>query len=330
VSAIEKSTFAGPKVLHLHWLNVVLAGTKSDSDINSAIAIFEKQLDRAIAAGAKIAWTVHNVLPHESFQKEPSIRVRNLVVERASMIHIMSPETVAACAPFFEIPSELVVRCEHAGYNGYFNSPVAATDILRMWGLPHGGKTGVIIGGIKPYKGLNEFAEQFVSATAHNPRSLQMIIAGKPDDDFLKSKLFALAELSPNLHVIPRMITDDQVAGLMTAADFSVIPYQSSLNSGALVLGLTFGNPVLARQSAGSTHLLESGAGRVYSDDNELASLLNNPDWIDTARPHAERLSRELDHDVVTNNFARMIRSFALDSVHVARETVGSNGGMNV
>ncbi len=329
IKAIESAPRKLPKVLHLHWLNVVLAGARNSNDAASLIAEFERQLDRAIQAGAQIVWTVHNVLPHESYEQSAAIRVREAVISRASLVHVMSPDTVALCDSYFTIPASKVVRADHAGYHGHF--PKITSENLRAeWGLAQGGKVGVIIGGIKPYKGLNEFAEHFTAATRNHPRDVTLIIAGKAGDEVMHSPLWEMAEFSSNLHVIPRMLTDEQVASLLTLADFSVIPYRNSLNSGSLVLGLTFGKPVLARASAGSTHLLASGAGRIYDADEQLDSILSDNAWIDEATPAARGMSRQLDREVVTTNFARMARAFLDNGAAAAQASIGTHGGLNV
>ena len=317
-----------PRVLHLHWLNVVLAGATSDERAIARIEHFEQQLQAAKAAGVKIVWTSHNVLPHESFAQEFAIRIRKAMVESADLIHVMSPDTVEQCAPFFDIDPRKVVRGEHAGYHGFYQMPNDNKDLRGRWGLPQGGQLGLILGGIKPYKGLNEFSEYFINATANNPRRLTLVIAGKAARDFNDSQLCKLAEISPNLHVIPKLITDEQVASLMMMADFAAIPYRNSLNSGSLVLGLTFGKPILARASAGSTHLLEDGAGVIYDDDAQLADLLSDTSWIERTAPAAAEMSRRLDHTTVATAYARMARTFVDHGTEAAQSIIGNNGGL--
>jgi len=326
IAAIESDATDTPTVLHLHWLNGVLADASTDAQIDADIARFGEQLRRAKAAGAMIAWTVHNVLPHEGYQVEASVRVRKLMIAAADLIHVMSPDTVSACAPYFELPEEKVIRIEHPGYQGHYTVP-ATTDARHRWGLPDGGKVGVIIGGIKPYKGLNEFAAAFLDATATDPRAVSVVMAGKAGDDFDRSPLHQAAELSPNLHVIPRMLSDQSLGSLFAAADFAVVPYQNSLNSGALVLALSLGKPVLARASAGSTHLLADGAGYVYEDDS-LAHALSELSWLDPAANAASRMADRINRHYVTERFASMCHAFIFEGVPAAQSLIGSTGGM--
>lgn len=315
-------------VLHLHWLNVVLAGAEGPAAERKRINEFREFLERVKDSGCQIAWTVHNVLPHERYSEESALEVRRLIVEAADLIHVMAPDTAAKCESKFHLPEAKVVRVEHPGYHGFYPEVPTRLDLRERWGLPADGRLAVILGGIKPYKGLNEFTAEFELATAGRPRELSLLIAGKSSEPLLGTELWQRAELAANLHVLPETVADSQVSELMTMADFVVIPYQASLNSGAMVLALTYGKPVLARASAGSTHLLAGGAGFVYQQEHELADVLRRLDWLPTATEAAARMSSRLDRRRVTAAFAAMARAFVDGGVPAARAAVGADGGL--
>lgn len=319
IKAVEKST-AKEKILHFHWLNVVLSDVP-DSDLQKHIREFESQLIRAKKAGAKIVWTVHNVLPHDGFQVENSIKVRKLIVAFADMVHIMNPDTVEKCAEYFEIPASKVLRLEHSGYHGFYPPLTRAQDLSDLWGLPRSAKVLVSMGGIKPYKGLGEFAKVFKASADSNTH---LLIAGQTEIGFQKSELWKMAELSPNLHVLPEVISNSLVNPLMSRADAVVIPYQASLNSGAMVLGLTFANPILARKTAGSIHLLASGAGRIYESESELSPLISDLSWLPASQLKAAEVSRSLDLTTRASQtaevFARFIEAGVLAAAQKACE----------
>ena len=317
------------RVVHLHWLNVVLAGAKTASEEQRRIAKFQRFLEDVKSAGAKLAWTVHNVLPHEGYSEESALAVRHLICDYADLIHVMSPDTEAACAPYFTLPAAKLVRLEHPGYHGFYPAVAEGLDLRAKWGLPAGGKLVVILGGIKPYKGLNEFTEAFAAATSADPRALALLIAGKPSEPIVGSALGRTVELSPNLHVLAETVADSQVSELMTMADAVAIPYQASLNSGSMVLALTYGKPVIARSSAGSTHLLQGGAGRVYEDETQLVSELADLSWLPAAGERARELSGRLDRQRLTTRFAELARAFVDSGIPAARAAAGSNGGLD-
>lgn len=318
IKAVETSPTA-VKILHLHWLNVVLSDVP-ESELEKQVGIFENQLARAKQTGAKIVWTVHNVLPHEGYQVEPSVAVRKIMIEAADLVHIMSPDTVERCTKYFDIPQAKVIRLEHAGYHGFYPPLAPSKNLSDIWGLPRHAKVLVSMGGIKPYKGLGEFARVFKSAADSNTH---LLIAGKADTDFQQSELWKMAELSPNLHVLPEMISDSLVNPLISRADAVVIPYQASLNSGAMVLGLTFEKPILARSTAGSNHLLANGAGRIYESEFELAPLISDLSWLDAARIGATEVSRSLDLDTRARHTAEVFARFVEDGALAAQQKAG-------
>ena len=73
-------------VLHLHWVNRVLHGASGPDDIAARLASFGAVVDRAIAAGVRVVWTVHNVLPHDTPFEAADIELRRMIVDRKSVV----------------------------------------------------------------------------------------------------------------------------------------------------------------------------------------------------------------------------------------------------
>lgn len=124
-----------PKVLHLHWLNVVLSGATTHEECEKRISDFARLLDRLVTAGVRLVWTMHNVLPHESRFTDMEIALRKVVIDRAEMIHIMSPDSASLSAGLFELPAEKLVRVEHPGYTGFYPEWYDKDDARNQLGL---------------------------------------------------------------------------------------------------------------------------------------------------------------------------------------------------
>lgn len=309
-----------PKVLHLHWLNVVLSKADSLEECKKRISSFEALLDNLITSGVRLVWTMHNVLPHESRFTDQEIALRNVVIDRAEMIHIMSPDSVSLSKDLFHLPEEKLVRVEHPGYTGFYPQWLNQSDARSQLGLSPFERTFLVLGAIKPYKGLLELAEQFDRITHEHPRKYSLIIAGEPSHDPETNALLDLASLHPSIHVLPERMLAEKVGMLYSAADVAVIPYRASLNSGALVLALSMGKPVIARESAGSTHLLARGAGGIYSTEEQLRHAVTDGSWIAQATAQAEEMATLLHPSRVTTHFARVARAFVDDGVVAARK----------
>lgn len=317
------------RVLHLHWLNVVLAGADSLEEGRKRVGAFERQLDNLHAQGVRIVWTMHNVLPHESRFEELEVRVREIIVQRAEMIHVMNPHSVAMASPHFAIPEEKVVRVEHPGYQGYYPERMSRAAARAQFGFGPEEQVSLVLGAIKPYKGLTDLATVFDRLSLEHPRRLNLLIAGAAGNDEGTRELLELAAIHPAIHVLPDRIIPEDVWTLFAAADNAIVPYKASLNSGALVLALSMGVPVIARATAGSTHLLSDGAGRVYGTDDELEAALLDRTWQGPARERALVMRQRLHPAHVSDAFARVARAFLDQGVVAARAAAGPDGGLD-
>jgi beta-1,4-mannosyltransferase len=299
-----------PRILHLHWLNGILHKAKSEEDGAQRVDAFARTLDSLIAKGVRIVWTMHNVLPHESRYVNLEVRVREIIVDRAEMIHIMNPDSVALADEYFKIPPEKVVQVEHPGYQGYYPTWMRRDAARISLGVTPDEHLALIVGAIKPYKGLLDLAREVDALSRRHPRRLSLLIAGSASQDEETSALLDLAATHPAINVWPDRISTEAVGLLFCAADTALIPYRASLNSGSLVLGVSMQTPVIATPTAGSTHLLAAGAGRTYSSNDQLADLLINDSWVDQARPAAAAAAEQIHPHVVSRVFAEVARAF--------------------
>src|SRR5690606_38430069 len=96
--------WAGRSVIHLHWLASVLAGTGNMDEARIRIAAFRKRLVSWRAAGHRIVWTMHNVLPHDSTMPEAEIALRQVIVEHAHAVHLLSRASAVEASRHYDLP----------------------------------------------------------------------------------------------------------------------------------------------------------------------------------------------------------------------------------
>ncbi len=329
VAALRSVRHVPGRVWHLHWLNRVLAYADSHAHAQQRIDHFTRQLDTMQQQGVRIVWTMHNVLPHESVFEDLEVRLRELICERAEMIHVMNPDSVSAAAPYFRIPAEKVVRVEHPGYQGYYSRRYSRAGARAHLGIAPEEPVSLVFGGIKPYKGLLELAHMFDDIARRHPRRVNLLIAGDAGDDAGTRELLELATAHQAIHVMPVKILPEDIWPLFLAADNTIIPYKASLNSGALVLALSMGRPVIASPTAGSTHLLAGGAGRLYGSAAELEHLLLDRAWLPAAAAEAQHMAHRMRPEHVSGVFAHVARAFLDQGVAAARAAAGPDGGLD-
>ena len=225
--------------------------------------------------GSKIVWTVHNAAPHDAYQPRYSHYFMSWFAKQCEGLIFMSEESKAT---FFSLHScKESVQYAIIPHGHYRNSYPAAIDnalAKSKLSLPNNKKVLLCFGMIKPYKNIDVLMELFTQAKLLD---YVLVVAGNTDSPELKEKLFQRAKY-PNIHLFLQFIPDDKLHIYLSAADTVILPYKTILNSGALLLALSFNKPVIAPH-IGAFVSLQQELGRkwVYSyvDDLEVSSLKN-------------------------------------------------------
>ena len=301
-------------VLHLHWLARVLRGAESEAIERDRIATFLGALDAFRTAGGRVVWTAHNVLPHDTPLPDLDAELRRGVVARADVVHVLSEGTVAAAAPLYDIPAEKVLHIPHPAYLGVYPDEVSEADARRRYGLGAGDIVFGLVGRIRPYKGLEELLAGFESLAAAAPdaRRRRLLIAGTPTADPSIDALLTRARAHPDVVVDARRLPAEELSIPLRASDVIVLPYRSSLNSGALLLALSFGRPVIAAASPHVTETVGRDASITFEPDDRdaLAAALRGADILLTpaAQEAALATARRFDPDALSRRFAAELR----------------------
>ncbi len=302
-------------VLHLHWLARVLRGVTSEAEGLERVASFLAALDAFLAAGGRLVWTVHNVLPHDTRFPALDLELRRGVVARADIVHVLSAGTVAAAAPSYDIPAAKVLHVPHPAYLGVYPDDVSDADARARLGIAPDDIVFGVVGNLRPYKGLDDLLAAFEAVVAAPPdaRRRRLLIAGMPVPDPSIEALLDRARALPDVIVDARRIPAEELSVPLRASDVIVLPYRASLNSGALLLALSFGRPVIAAASPHVTETVGPEASITFDpgDRAALAAALRDVDRLLTpaARDAAFATARSFDPDVLSRRFGASLRA---------------------
>jgi len=277
-----------PTVLHLHWLNQVLAHARSAKDAQGLRKTFLGGIDRYLGAGGRLVWTVHNIVPHGAQFEAEEGALSAEIVERSSAVHVMAAKTPDLVANWFAIPPEKILHVPHPSYAGAYEDVVTREQARHELGLWPDEIVHVVVGAIKPYKGLNELLDAWDELAADGtPRRL--VVAGGPTDEPGIAEALERAAIHPTVLIHPRKIPAGEMQIFLRAADVAVMPYLRSLNSGALMLALTFGLPVVVPAGGGLAELVDGRMARVFEpgDQDSLVAALRTADDLVTADARA-------------------------------------------
>ena len=261
-------------VLHLHWTNTVLAGVPADGAA-VATAEFLARLDRFRAAGGRLAWTVHNILPHDSVRPDDEAALQQAILDRAEAVHILAADTPAAVAGYFALPPGRTFHVPHPSYIGAYETALSREEARYQLDLDVDDTVYALVGAIKQYKGLDDLLTAFDALYAEDPRR-RLVVAGAPDHEAVTTAFVRRCERHPGILVRAARLPATEMSVYLRAADAVVLPYRRTLNSGVLLLAYTFGLPVVAPDVPGIAELLGPDTSRSFSpgDAADLARAM--------------------------------------------------------
>lgn len=234
-------------VMHLHWIDHIGNGASAIDGVRLAAQLFAYLvLVRARRSG--LVWTMHNATAHEVLHPRLERIVQRGIAELATTIHVPNPATLDLIAARW--PDRIRRK---ARYLPLPDPTAGLPDIDRATARAalHVETDQVLLvafGAVRPYKGFDRLADAFVGAVRPN---LRLVIAGACNDgglaDVLEERL--TGDDRAELRLVRQ--TDEQMAELLVAADWVVLPYVSGENSGVVTTALAIGVPVIVSDLPG-------------------------------------------------------------------------------
>jgi glycosyltransferase involved in cell wall biosynthesis len=263
-----------PTVFHLNWTAPILGGATDEHDRLVRHRRFVEAIDEMHEHGIPTVWTVHNVLPHECADPELEARLRQEIADRVDIIHVMCAETIAACAEWYQLPQSKVRVIPHPSYIDVYPNLVDRSTARRDLDLGDEDFVYLCFGQIRPYKGIDRLLDAFGSV-AELDATARLLLVGKPGRFDGIRQIADRARAHPQVVDCLNPIPDADVQLYLNAADVVVLPYQSALNSGALLLSYSFARPVVAPDAGCLRGLVDSATGVTFDRTGGTRALQN-------------------------------------------------------
>jgi D-inositol-3-phosphate glycosyltransferase len=231
---------AEPKVLHILWNNKF-------EFLDRTLLMLYYRLRRK-----KIVLTAHNVNAGRRDANDSPANRLSLSVQYTLAHHIFvhTAAMKAELLEAFPVPDTKVTVIPLGINDTVPNTDMTPEQAKRLLGIERNTKAMLFFGQIGPYKGLEFLVAAFQQLAAGND-TYRLIIAGKPkqgSERYLEEIQTAIARGAGRKRILQRIqfIPHDETEVYFKAADAVVLPYISSSQSGVLILGYSFGVPVIA------------------------------------------------------------------------------------
>lgn len=274
-------------VLHLHWPEVLLRSSRRGRTAARRLA-FAALLLRLTVRRTAVVRTLHNVAPHEAGSAVERVLLR--WCDRSTTRYIrLNPAT----QPPTIAPVDTIVHGDYTRWYAAHEVPDPVPGQVLHFGL------------IRPYKGVEDLLDAFAGVVSPTAR---LRIVGRPTDDGLAERIRTAERTDPRVSALLDYADDATLAREVGAASLVVLPYRHMHNSGALLLALSLGRPVLVPSNDVTKSLADEVGGawvRTYAADSVTTDALeraladgvdrNGPgpdlsrrDWTDIGRSHRD------------------------------------------
>lgn len=281
-----------PDIVHLHWPELLLLSSHRAWQNRLRLASFELLIRLARLRGTRLVWTVHNDGAHEGGDS-PALqrRMERMLARTVDGVFTLSGAGEVAFRDRFG-PDIPVFRTPHGHYRDAYPLDAEPDAARATLGIDAGTTLLAAVGQVRPYKNLPAL---LAAARAIEDPRLRVAVAGRPASAAEGSALRAAAGDDPRLLLELERLDDERMGTWLRAADAVVLPYRRILNSGAAILALSAGRPVIVPAIGAMPELAEAVGDRwVYLYEGEItpAVLEGALHWLRSApRPVRPDLS---------------------------------------
>lgn len=225
----RKAILSKYDIFHVHWPEFLL---RADSPGRTVVKYLLTILLIAKLRLLKIAVvrTLHNTSPHEEGGPIESILLRMLEGSSSTFYIRLNPETTTNSP----LRTVLIPHGHYVDHFAEIEKPEKQDGRILTFGL------------LRPYKGIDTLVSAFLRLRTDSAYSAcQLKIVGKPISESWARELQGLVDAAPKVDLLAEFVPDTSLVQQISLAELVVLPYKKMHNSGAVLLALSLGRPVL-------------------------------------------------------------------------------------
>jgi glycosyltransferase involved in cell wall biosynthesis len=261
--------YGKPDILHIHWLDpFFLAKSRIKTFLRSIIFIGELLIVKII--GVKIVWTVHNITSHDINFRSIELFFTKVLTRLFNRIIVHCSSAKNEVIDVYGVKKNLIVIIPHGNYIHCYKNTISMKEARRKLHLSVDNIVFLYFGLIRPYKGIFGLINSFNKLNNNNAK---LLITGKPLNDEVANNIQMICNDNEKIKINFGFVTDDEIQTYMNAIDVVVLPYENILTSGAVILAMSFGKPIIAPSIGCIPEVLDNKGSFLY-DPLQEAGLL--------------------------------------------------------
>jgi beta-1,4-mannosyltransferase len=261
--------------LHFHWPEGYYRHERGGRAVRivlswSRLVLFGTRLAAARVLGYRVVWTVHQVYPHESRSRRLDRRAARLLARASNFLIAHDSGTAETAVRELGAAQDKIRVIPHGSYIGVYPQGRGREEVRAELGIGSDEFVLLSFGQIRKYKDLALLVESF--SRAGLDRGV-LVIAGLPLDGSEARWLSSATPESGRVVTVLEYLADERVAELYDASDVAVVARGDGGTSGALILALSMGVPVIAAALPAYEELTGDGRAGWHFRPGDVGSL---------------------------------------------------------
>lgn len=224
--------------------------------------------------GFKVITIAHDII---SSTGHDSLLAQKLIYNYLSSSIVVHNKFSEDILKKFVIDRSKIKVIQSGNYISDINPEVSRKDAKRILRLDDGYKYILFFGQIKTVKGLDVLIESLPYVN----KKIKLIIAGNPNHDSFQKYQDQIDKLDLDERVVKviRYIEDDEKDLFFRSADALILPYRAIFQSAVLLMGMSYGVPIVASDLAGNREVITNADyGLLFTseDHEDLARKINH------------------------------------------------------
>ncbi|KZN44361.1 glycosyltransferase [Pseudoalteromonas luteoviolacea] len=234
--------------------------------------------------GIKLVFTIHDWNPHEGKQQK-NVLLYNKFVDKVLANAYITFSKVNTDTKVYQLRLSGFEKQSPAQPDGYY----------------------LFFGRIEPYKGLRHLVS---IAKAMHEKGLpeKIIVAGRGEDNSIDE-----LEALPNVEVINRFISDQELDGLLKGAIATLLPYDSATQSGVILHSYSYSKPVVAFDVGALHEYINDGVSGILVEHGNTSLFTEKMHYInenyDFFMSGVESEFKEFDDNALERQYKALLES---------------------
>lgn len=229
-------------VISLHWLSHLFRPKSSIVSAWSTFAYLSLVLALKLR-GARFIWTFHNAHSHEENHPRLEKMAQWVLVRLVDRVVCLTEFGAQRIKRSFG--DSIAAKCAvipHPTYGDFYGPSLDKAEAIARLGLAPSGVHFLFFGRVNRYKQVPSLLETFSSL---NLADAKLAVVGQAESDEYGSLIADVAGSDPDIILRLERVDDEAVSAWFSVADWLVLPYHNTLNSGVLHLALTMSQPMI-------------------------------------------------------------------------------------